>query len=284
MTARHATRRAVLTGTLSLLVRPARAAGTLTVGLTPVFLDSDLELLRDLDAYLSAATGLGVRLIKRRTYQEITALLLAGQLDAAWICGYPFVQHAARLAVVAVPLHRGRPLYQSYLIARADHSAERLADLRGTTHAFSDPDSNSGFLVTRYLLAAEGERPETFFSRTFFTFGHRNVIRAVQAGLAEGGSVDGYVWEVMAEREPAIVAGTRVIRRSDWHGFPPIACLAGARHGEPVRALAAALAAMPQDPKGRAVLATLQLDGFAPAEPALFDSIARMSAVVRAQT
>ncbi|WP_439580424.1 substrate-binding domain-containing protein [Elioraea sp.] len=284
MSPHRATRRAALAGTLALLARPARPAGTLTVGLTPVFLDSDLALLRDLDAYLAQATGLAVRLVKRRTYQEITALLLAGQLDAAWICGYPFVQHAARLAVVAVPLHRGRPLYQSYLIVGADHAARRLADLRGTTHAFSDPDSNSGFLVTRYLLAAAGERPETFFARSFFTFGHRNVIRAVQAGLAEGGSVDGYVWEVMAEREPAIVAGTRVIARSDWHGFPPVACLAGHRRAPTVRALAEALARMPDHPVGRAVLATLQLDGFAAAEPALFDSIARMSAVVRAQT
>lgn len=173
MTPHRATRRAALAGTLALMARPARAAGTLTVGLTPVFLDSDLALLRDLDAYLTQATGLAVRLVKRRTYQEITALLLAGQLDAAWICGYPFVQHAGRLAVVAVPLHRGRPLYQSYLIVGADHAAHRLEDLRGTTHAFSDPDSNSGFLVTRYLLTAAGERPETFFARSFFTFGHR---------------------------------------------------------------------------------------------------------------
>jgi cytochrome c len=31
--------------------------------------------------------------VKRRTCHEITALLLSGELDAAWICGFHFVQH-----------------------------------------------------------------------------------------------------------------------------------------------------------------------------------------------
>ncbi len=67
------------------------------------------------------------------------------------------------------------------------------------------PDSNSGFLVTRALLAENRFLPGGFFSRTFFTYGHRNVIRAVASGLAQSGSVDGYVWEVMREIEPELV-------------------------------------------------------------------------------
>lgn len=58
--------------------------------------------------------------------------------------GYPFVAFRDQLALVAVPVWKGRPLYQSYLIARSDVKAETLADLAGTVHAFSDPDSNSG--------------------------------------------------------------------------------------------------------------------------------------------
>ena len=79
----------------------ASAQTSFSFGLTPVFLDSDIELLNELQDYLSQAMKRSVSLVKRRTYQEITALLLSGELDAAWICGFPFVQHADKLALVA---------------------------------------------------------------------------------------------------------------------------------------------------------------------------------------
>lgn len=279
-------RRAVVAAAaaLSLAVVSGRAAAQTTpirFGLTPVFLDSDLELLRELETYLTTAIGSPVQLVKRRTYQEVTALLLSGQLDAAWICGYPYVQNRDRLALLSVPLHRGRPLYQSYLIAEAGTEAEGLDDLRGLSHAFSDPDSNSGFLVTRWLLAQRGERPEGFFARSFFTYGHRNVIRAVGVGLAQSGSVDGYVWEVMAEREPHLTDAARILSRSDWHGFPPVCCLASGRDGRTARAMSVALENMAHTPAGVRILGILRLDGWVSGDPEWFDGIARMSAEVR---
>lgn len=254
---------------------PARATAPVTFGLTPVFLDSDIVLVRQIEAYLSRAIGRRVQVVKRRTYREISSLLVAGQLDAAWICGFPYVQHRDALTLLAAPLYRGEPLYQAYLIVRGERAAARLADLRGDIHAFSDPDSNSGFLVTTAMLAAAGETAAGFFARSFFTYGHRNVIRAVAAGLAHSGSVDGYVWDVMAAIEPGLVGATRVIATSAPMGFPPIAA---SRLTDPVlaRQISAALLAMDRSEVGREILATLRLDGFAEVEPALFDSIARL--------
>jgi phosphonate transport system substrate-binding protein len=244
-------------------------------GLTPVFLDSDLRLTRDIESYLTARLGRSVALVKRRTYMEITSLLVAGHVDAAWICGLPFVQHRAHLEIVAVPLYRGAPRYRSFLIAGADDKFEDAASLRGAIHAFSDPESNSGHLVTRSWLAARGETPASFFRRVFFAYGHRNVIRAVASGLARSGSVDSYVWEVMRETEPHLVEATRVVWRSEEMGFPPIAT---ARSGDPglSRAFRSALLAMPDDPIGRQVLATLRLDGFSTESPDLYDGIAAL--------
>lgn len=260
-------------------LRVRAEAPSLTFGLTPVFLSNDQELLRLIRGYLEAATGAQVALVQRRTYQEITAMLLAGQIDAAWICGYPFVRHRDALALVAVPVWRGRPVYQSYLIARAGRGAATLGDLAGDIHAFSDPDSNSGYLVTRAALDAIGAAPEAFFARSFFTYGHRNVVRAVASGLAQSGSVDGYVWEALTSAEPGLPGATEVVARSDWLGFPPIACLAERAATPQIRALAVALMRMDADQAGRDVLALLQLDGFRTAEPQLFDGIA---ALVRA--
>lgn len=273
-----------------LLALPVMGFGTLSkaavgrplqFGLTPVFLTNDLELLTRLKAYLSRRCGAEVQLVQRRTYEEITALLLSGQLDAAWICGYPFVQYRSELALVAVPVWRGKPLYQSYIIVPADRQVQSVDELRGDLHAFSDPNSNSGYLVTVSLLAERKIRPEEFFKKTIFTYGHRNVVRAVGSGLAQSGSVDGYVWEVMKELEPELTRNTKVLRKSEELGFPPIACLRKNQYAEGVGLLHDALIQMRGDTEGLDVLAMLKLDGFTDEPETLFDKIAAKMNLVR---
>ena len=261
--------------------RTRAADAPLRLALTPVLLTSDLVMLEALKDYLAHAMGRPVHLVSRRTYQEITALLVTRQVEAAWICGYPFVAYRKELALVAVPVWRGQPLYQSYLIGRSDQRAATLSDLAGTVHAFSDPDSNSGYLVTSAALAEMGQSPGRFFRHFFYTYGHRNVVRAVATGLAAGGSVDGYVYDVLREAEPALSADTRVILKSELLGFPPIACPAAEAQSPTIMQLREALIAMPSDRRGKDVLAMLRLDGFSDEPPELFDGIARKMDLVR---
>jgi len=264
--------------------RPPRAwsaAPPLRFALTPVLLTSDLVMLDGLKGYLARTLERPVHLVTRRTYQEITALLVSRQVDAAWICGYPFVAFRNELALVAVPVWKGRPLYQSYLIAGADSKATGLSDFVGTVHAFSDPDSNSGYLVTAALLAQKAETPANFFRQFFYTYGHRNVVRAVAGGLAASGSVDGYVYDVLAEVEPALVARTRIVTKSEPLGFPPIACAAANANTPTMTELRKALVGMPEESDGKRVLAMLRLDGFTIETADLFDGIASRMRLVR---
>ncbi len=253
---------------------------TISFGLTPVFLTNDLELLTKLKSYLERATGRTVQLVQRRTYEEITALLVSGQLQAAWICGYPFVQYRDRLSLVAVPVWNGKPLYRSYLIIPRDREMTGVEELKGDLHAFSDPNSNSGYLVTAALLARQKLRPEQFFRQTFFTYGHRNVVRAVASGLAQSGSVDGYVWEVMSEIEPELTGRTKVLRKSELLGFPPIACANTEWERDSVPLLKRALLDMRHDPEGLQILDLLRLDGFSSEDARLFDTIAEEMTLV----
>ena len=98
---------------LPLVPGASRAApGAFRFGPTPVCLISDLSLLARLQAYLERSLRLPVKLATRRTYQEITALLISGELDAAWICGLPFVAYQPQLALAAALVWRVRPFYQ----------------------------------------------------------------------------------------------------------------------------------------------------------------------------
>ncbi len=280
-------RRDVLTGFAAaalLWPKRARAADTVSIGLNPLFLDSDVQLLSLLQSYLVERLGQPVQLIKRRTYQEITALLLSGQLDAAWVCDDPYVQHEDQLELLAIPLYRHEPLYQTYVIVSEGSKAQSFDDTRGTIHAFSDPDSTSGFLVTRYLLALRHVTPAQFFRTFFFTYGHRNVVRAVATGLAESGSIDGYVWDVMREREPDLINKTRVVYRSEQLGFPPIVGPKSASDTNLARDLSAAFLEMATHKIGQVILGILELDGFTTADPSLYHGTLEKWLLVKAQS
>lgn len=270
------TRRVVMMGAAALaapLVR-AQSPDPFRFGLTPVFLDNDTAVISALRTALAQEMSRPVELVQRRTYQEITASILDGSVDAAWICGYPYLQHRDRLSLLGVPVWQGQPHYQSYLIVRDDDPAGELSDLRFGTHAFSDPDSNSGYLVTASDLARLGETPESFFSRTVFTYGHRNVVRAVAGGLVRSGSVDGYVWEALARVEPTLTAGTRILTRSEWLGFPPFASRADRASDDDILSFAQALLHLTDSVPGQEVLRLLFLDGVQEGDVSLFDGIA----------
>lgn len=279
-------RRMILSGFAGLAgACPALAHGKteFSLGLTSVFLDNDMRLLSLLQRYLAQQLEQPVKLVKQRTYREASTTLLAGELDAAWISDFLYVQFQDRLALLAVPLYRHQPFRQAFVIVNEASKASTFDEIRGTVHAFSDPDSASGYLITQWLLALRRETPADFFRSFFFTYSHRNVVRAVGNGLAESGSIEGYVWEVMKEREPELIDKTRVVFRSDWLGFPPIVAVDTTRDLPGIQALTAALLGMNSDRLGREILSSLGLDGFITASAALYESTAEKWRVVKAQ-
>ena len=262
-------------------IAPTGAAprAVLRFGTTPVFLDDQVGFLARWAGYLSAAVGMPVEFVSRRSYRDIMGLLRSQELEAAWICGFPWVMNRNELRGLSIPLYQGQPLYQSYLIVPAtDRTTTTLADLRGKVFAYSDPDSNSGWLVPRTTLMKAGIDPDRHFARSFYTWGHRNVVNAVAAGLAQGGAVDGYVWDTLERVAPALVAKTRVAWRSERYGFPPLAVRATLDNMTEQR-LHHALLGMAQDNKGRRLLAELNLSGFGVFDARVFDSIAKNAAL-----
>ena len=260
----------------------ARAApSAIRLGLTAVFLDDQINFLARWRSWLEDKLQRSVVFVQRGNYREIVDMVLTGKIDFAWICGYPFVRHRRDLKLVAVPLWRGQPLYQSYLIVPADDVQSRsLIDLRSRIFAYSDPDSNSGYLYPRYVLTTHGENAGSFFSRTFFTWSHRKVVEVVGVGLANGGAVDGYVWEALAISHPQLTGATRIVDRSPLLGHPPIVARPTIGMAD-LSQFRQALVTMAQDAKGADLLRQLHLDGFVAGAPNLFDDIERMARAVK---
>ncbi len=268
--------------------QPSRQIATsglhgIRIGLTAVILADQVAFLSRWGDYLAARIGYPVSFVVRESYQSILDLLFARQLDAAWICGYPYVRDHARLKLLAVPLYEGAPTYQSYLIRHRKDAGkiQGWGDLKQRVLAYSDPLSNSGWLVPQGRLRAAGLSPQDL-RRSFFAHSHRNVAEAVATRLADAGCIDGYVWETMRLQKMAAVDNTEVIWKSEHYGFPPLVIRA-TEDSLPTRRLGEVLLAMRADAQGQPLLNALNLNGFITASPTLFDSIEKLaSSVVRA--
>ncbi len=250
----------------------------LRFGLTAVVVKENLRFLDRWAEYISDKVGRPVEFVRRRSYREIMNMMSSEDLDFAWICGYPFVQKRDPefLELLVVPVFDGKPLYQSYIIVHADSPNHDFDQLRNKVFAYSDPESNSGFLFPQTLLMKRRETSKTFFRETFFTFNHADTIEAVAEGVADGGAVDSYIWEYMKVFRPEITSQTRVIEMSPAFGFPPLVSRAGV-DPRVVSRMRDVFVDMANDPRGQKFLEGLMLDRFATDTAKLYESIRRMA-------
>jgi phosphonate transport system substrate-binding protein len=237
-----------------------------------------------LKAYIEKRLGQPVQLIDRVNYDEINQLLESKDIDAAFVCAGPYVEGRERfgMQLLAMPLVKGRPVYQSYIIVPAGSTARSLEDLRGTTFAFTDPKSNSGKLVPTYLLSKLNETPQHFFDKVEFTYGHDKSIRAVAEGIVDGAAVDSLIWEYLVQKHPELTAKVRILLRSEEYGIPPFVVRPGLDKGLKKR-LQEILLRAGDDEEGRRILKGMMIDGFVAGDDRNYDSIRGMNTWLRKQ-
>lgn len=256
----------------------AQNQAPLRFGITPTIVDDQYALLADWREYLQKKLGRKVEFVTRDSYRETIELLKHGKLDFAWLSDYPYVysevNHFVRL--LATPVHQGRPYYCAYLIVPAsDRETRSLLQLKGKIFAYADPYSNTGYLVPRYELRQEGEDPRHFFRATFFAWGHQNIVEAVARGLADGGSVESYVWDSLALIRPNLTSRTRIVAKSPEYGFPPVAAQISVNAAD-FAAMRRALLGMANDEEGVRLLKRLNIDRFNAGDPKLYKSVEKM--------
>jgi phosphonate transport system substrate-binding protein len=232
---------------------------------------------RQLLDYIGEKLGREVQFIQRKTYGEINELLGIGQIDLAFICSGPYAAGKEKydIELIATPQVRNSRYYQSYLIVNNTSQFKRLEDLRGRVFAFTDPESNTGKLVPTYWLFEIGEQPETYFSKTIYTYSHDNSILAVAKALVDGAAIDGLIWEYYNQKDPVFTSRTRIIRKSEPYGIPPIVASKNlsSELKDRIRQL---FFEMHLDPRGQKILDELMIDRFLAPRDEWYDSIRQM--------
>ena len=254
---------------------PVRRLVPLRVAVAPVISPREnVGLYRPLLEHISAKLGRPVDLVQRRTYAEVNDLVRYGHADAAFVCDYAFVEGERYFGMEAlvVPIVRGQPTYRSYIIVPAESTAQDLADLKGTSFAYTDPLSSAGWLFPTHWLNEMGVDPELFFGRTVFTYSHDNTVKAVAQCLVDGGAVDSLVYDFMVTKDPAYGERTQVIQRSTPLTNPPVVV-----HPDIDPALRDKLQAvflsLHRDQEGRAVLAPLMIEQFIVPDTRSYDPV-----------
>jgi phosphate/phosphite/phosphonate ABC transporter binding protein len=235
------------------------------------------EYYGDLMRVIGKRLGRRTVFLQRKTYAEVNRLLELKEVDLAFVCAGPYVDGRRRfgMEILAVPVVNGKSFYRSVTIVHRDSDIRTFDDLKGKRFAFTDPDSNTGHLVPRYVLSQRGTTPETFFSETFFTNSHDNSIRAVATGLADGASVDSLVWQFMKAADSDMAGLTRVVYESPEYGIPPVVVHPDLSADAKQR-LKEIFLALDRDPDVEPLLRKLRIEGFAAGNDAAYDTVRDM--------
>jgi len=252
------------------------------MGITPAIIHDQYELLTKWRLYLEEKLGRPVEFVSRDSYRETIDLLKRNKLDFAWVSSFPYVylEHNRRVRLLVTPVYQGRPYYRAYLIVPAsDLDTRSFLQLKGKVFAYADFYSFTGYVIPRYQLQQAGEDSAHFFRKTFFTSGHRKVIEAVGHGLADGGMVDGFVWDALSNIRKDITDQTRIVSKTQEFGFPPIVAQVSVDKDK-YAAMQRVLLEMENDLEGAKLLKQLQLDRFGPPAPERYREVHKMMQAV----
>jgi phosphonate transport system substrate-binding protein len=228
------------------------------------------ELLR----LIGDRVGRDVEFVQRKEFAQVNELLERQAIDLAFVCSGPYVRGHEKfgMEILAVPIVHGKAVSHTYFIVNRNSAAKSLNDLRGKTFAFTDPTSNTGCLVPKYLLAQRGETTRSFFGSTFFTHSHDNSIKAVAEGLADGAAVNQMTFDFVQATDPTYVRKTKVIAKSPPYGTPPIV-VHPHLDASLKRALQQVFLSLHEHEDSRRLLYRLQIDRFTQGDDAMYASV-----------
>ncbi|MDX1708198.1 MAG: PhnD/SsuA/transferrin family substrate-binding protein, partial [Desulfobacterales bacterium] len=112
--------------------------------------------------------------------------------------------------------------------------------------------------------------------KTIYTHSHDNSIMAVAKSLVDGAAVHGQIWEYYHHRNPMFTAQTRIIKKSQPFGNPPV--VASSSLPEPIKAnIRELLFNMHRDPEGKKILDELMIERFIAPKKNCYDPIVEMN-------
>lgn len=232
-------------------VVPQQSASTLAQLWTPIL------------QYLSQRTGYSLQFRTAPDIPEFERRLAAGEYDLAYMNPYHYTVFHRAPGYQAFAKEKDRRI-QGILVVRKDSPCQRPEDLAGQTIVFPAPAAFAASVLPRASLTRQGI---SFTAK--YVASHDSVYLAVAKGFYPAGGGIQRTFDTIA---PETRDQLRILWTTD--AYTPHAIAAHPRvPAAVVKGVQQAMAAMDQDPQGRALLEAVSFKGIAPAEDAEWDDI-----------
>jgi ABC-type phosphate/phosphonate transport system substrate-binding protein len=168
----------------------------------------------------------------------------APQLVLGQTCGSPYRNHLhGHVTLIGTPdygVEGCEPgYYNSVFVIRAADTRDSLASFDGTTFAYNDEGSQSGWAAPQVHAAKAGIRLHAALK----TGAHRESALAVAEGRAEIAALDAVTWALLWDHED-LAQGLRVLDRTVPTPGLPVIAAAGAPKADTFEAVKAGIAAL----------------------------------------
>lgn len=234
--------------------------------------------------WFMAKTGLKVKTFIATDYTALIEAMRSNRVDFAWLPPFSYVkaEEIANAEVLLKTVRKGKAVFYSGIITRADRGYKKIQDLKGKTIAWVDPSSTSGHIYPKAnLMAKYGINADEFFSKQVFAGAHDSLVLAVLNGTVDAGATfvndtagtDGS-WHMFLKGDDS--KKIKMIYVSDPIPSDTLATSKKyhAENKAVVDKTVAALIAMTKDPKGLKILQELyRVDGLMKAQSKDFEPV-----------
>lgn len=176
---------------------------TLRVALLPdenaATLIQNAQPLKD---YLAKTLDRKIEIIVTTDYSSMIEAMRFGRIEIGYFGGFSYVlakSKAPEIEAFAVGVEKGKPTYNSILIATADGPVKSLADIKGNPFGFGDQASTSSHLAPRAYLVKNGLVGDTDY-KVVHLGTHDGVARAVQNGQIPAGALSEQIYRALVAR------------------------------------------------------------------------------------
>jgi ABC-type phosphate/phosphonate transport system substrate-binding protein len=182
---------------------------------------------KELFGWLARESGVDLHAIDHAFPLPLSELWSRTDLACAFLCGFPYALAARPPRPVAAPVPvgaplRGRPVYATRLVVRADSKFHSLQDTFGGRLGYTIEDSHSGYNALRHhLLPYYRQRGARLYRESIGPlFTPRRVIEALLADQIDIGPLDSYALDLMLRHQPDLASLIRIVATTDVAPIP----------------------------------------------------------------
>lgn len=186
----------------------------LILGVNPYKSVEELHVIHaELIAYLEKALDREIVFVVAKDYNQIMTLVEQGSVDIASVSPKllailrqrePKLHYLATIKFANAQVGT-RSSYHGLILTLKGSAIQNIADLKGKSFGFTDPDSTSGYLYPRFIMQQNGINPNKDLGKVYMIKKHSKIIDTILEESIDAGAVyDGIYYELSKEKQEKI--------------------------------------------------------------------------------